>query len=64
LLCDEDRLHFLLFLLEEELKYELVNKPKQEPKRGGRPKTATKRPKTATKRPKTAPKPKRPKTAK
>jgi hypothetical protein len=61
LLCDEDRLHFLLFLLEEELKYQLVDKPK----RGGkpkRPKTATKRPKTATKRPKTATK--RPKTAK
>jgi hypothetical protein len=55
LLCDENRTHYLAFLLEEELKYQLVDKPK----RGGKPK----RPKTATKRPKTAPKPKRPKTA-
>jgi hypothetical protein len=57
LLCDENRTHYLAFLLEEELKYQLVDKPKQEPKRGGRPKTAPKRAKPA-------PKPKRPKTAK
>jgi len=48
LLCDENRTHYLAFLLEEELKYQPVDKPK--PKRGGKPK----RPKTATKRPKTA----------
>jgi hypothetical protein len=57
LLCDENRTHYLAFLLEEELKYVPVDKPEQKPKTGGRPKTATKRPKTA-------PKPKRPKTAK
>ena len=56
LLCDEDRLHYLLFLLKDDTNnYLVVDKP-----RGGgkpkRPKTAAKpkRPKTAAKRPKTS----------
>ena len=58
LLCDEDRIHYLLFLLEEECKYDVVDLSRG----GGKPK----RPKTAAKpkRPKTATKPKRPKTSK
>ena len=49
LLCDEDRLHYLLFLLKDDTNnYLVVDKPRG----GGKPK-----------RPKTAAKPKRPKTA-
>jgi hypothetical protein len=50
LLCDQNRTHYLLFLLKSELKYDVVDKPTG----GGKPK----RPKTAAKS-----KPKRPKTA-
>lgn len=63
LLCDNDRTHYLLFLLKDDTNYLVVDKPTG----GGKPKrakTAPKRPKSAPKRPKAAPsKPKRPKTA-
>jgi hypothetical protein len=57
LLCDNNRTHYLLFLLKNDTNYAIVDKPTGggKPKR---PKTAAtpkpKRPKTATKRPKTA----------
>lgn len=58
LLCDNNRTHYLLFLLKKEIKYDVFGLSRG----GGKPK----RPKTVSKpkRPKTVAKPKRPKTAK
>lgn len=61
LLCDNNRTHYLLFLLKKEFKYDVFGLSRG----GGKPK----RPKTVSKskspsKPKTAAKPKRPKTAK